>query len=73
MAKEEIPTIKQRMSDTDRLLQLSLLLKAIDDLDQGLAQFRAEYKAQRETLQGELSKLRWEVLSGQERLPLAGD
>ena len=72
MAKEEIP-IKQKMSDTDRLLQLSLLLKAIDDLDQGLAEFRADYKSRREALEGELKKLRWEVLSGQERLPLAGD
>jgi len=72
MAKEEIP-IKQKMSDTDRLLQLSLLLKAIDDLDQGLAEFRADYKSRREALEGELKKLQWEVLSGQERLPLAGD
>jgi hypothetical protein len=64
---------KIRPTDTDRLLQLSLLLKAIDDLDQALVEYKADHKAKREVLQGELSKLRWEVLSGQERLPLAGD
>ena len=57
-------------TDTDRLLALSLLLKAIDDCDQGLIEFKANHKARREALQGELNKLRWEVLSGQERLPL---
>jgi len=57
-------------SDTDKLLHLSLLLKALDDLDSELAIFKADYKARREKLSDELSKLRWEVLSGQERLPL---
>jgi hypothetical protein len=58
------------MSDTDRLLELSLILKAIDDCDQELTQFKAEHKARRENLQTQLNQLRWEVLSGQERLPL---
>jgi hypothetical protein len=58
------------MSDTDRLLALSLILKAIDDCDQELTQFKAEHKARRENLQTQLNQLRWEVLSGQERLPL---
>jgi len=70
---EEISKPKLKQSDTDRLMQLSLLLKAIDDLDQNLAEVRAEHKSRKEALLGELSKLRWEVLSGQERLPLAGD
>jgi hypothetical protein len=56
--------------DTDRLLSMSLLLKAIDDCDQELTEFKAEHKALREKLMGELTKLRWEVLSGQDRLPL---
>jgi FtsZ-binding cell division protein ZapB len=64
---------KKVMSDADKLMHLSLLLKALDDLEQELTEFKTENKARREALQGELSKLRWEVLSGQERLPLAGD
>jgi hypothetical protein len=71
MAKvDEVP---KKQSDTDRLMQLSLLLKALDDLDADLAEYKADYKAKRETLLKELGKLRYEVLSGQERLPLAGD
>jgi hypothetical protein len=58
------------MSDTDRLLHLSLLLKALDDCEQELVEFKAENKSRREKLEGELARLRWEVLSGQERLPL---
>lgn len=57
-------------SDTDKLLHLSLLLKAIDDLDLEKAQYNAEWKARHEKLNAELSQLRWEVLSGQDRLPL---
>lgn len=58
------------MSDTDKLLHLSLLLKALDDCDQELTEFKAEHKSRREKLEGKLARLRWEVLSGQERLPL---
>jgi hypothetical protein len=36
-------------------------------------EYMAEWKGRFEKLQSELSQLRWEVLSGQERLPLAGD
>jgi hypothetical protein len=57
-------------TDTDRLFSMSLLLKAIEDCDQELTEFKAEHKARREKLMGELAKLRWEVLSGQDRLPL---
>jgi hypothetical protein len=57
-------------SDTDKLMHLSLLLKAMDDLDSELAIFKADHKARKEKLTDELQRLRWEVLSGQERLPL---
>ena len=57
-------------TDSDRLYQMSLLLKAIEDAHQELTEFRADHKARREKLMGDLSKLRWEVLSGQDRLPL---
>jgi hypothetical protein len=66
-AAEPIP---HRATDTDRLMQLSLLLKALDDLDSELAIAKAQHKEQRARLEKELSTLRWEVLSGQERLPL---
>lgn len=58
------------MTDTDRLLQMSLLLKALDDCDQELAEYKADHKARIEKIRGDLSKLRYEVLSGQEKLPL---
>jgi hypothetical protein len=58
------------MTDTDKLLHLSLLLKALDDCDQELSDAKAEHKARRTKLEGELAQIRWEVLSGQERLPL---
>jgi hypothetical protein len=61
---------KLSFSDTDKLLQMSLILKAIDDCNQELTEYKANHKARLESLHGELSKLRWEVLSGQERLPL---
>lgn len=61
---------KPSFSDTDKLMHLSLLLKAIDDCDSELAVFKADHKARREKLTDELGKLRWEVLSGQERLAL---
>ena len=61
---------KISFSDTDKLLQMSLILKAIDDCNQELTEYKANHKARLESLHGELSKLRWEVLSGQERLPL---
>ncbi len=61
---------KISFSDTDKLMHMSLILKAIDDANQELTEFKASHKARLETLNGELSKLRWEVLSGQERLPL---
>ena len=61
---------KPTFSDTDRLMQMSLILKAIDDSNQELTEYKATHKARLETLHGELAKLRWEVLSGQERLPL---
>ena len=67
---DEIP---KRPSDTDRLMQLSLLLKALDDLDAELAEYKADYKAKRETLLKQLGQLRYEVLSGQERLPMSAD
>lgn len=57
-------------SDTDKLLQMSLLLRAIDEAHSELAMHKANHKARVETLTDELQKLRWEVLSGQERLPL---
>jgi hypothetical protein len=61
---------KPNFSDTDKLMHMSLLLKALDDCDSELAVFKADHKARREKLVDELSKVRWEVLSGQERLPL---
>ena len=67
---DEIP---KRPSDTDRLMQLSLLLKALDDLAAELAEYKADYKAKRETLLKQLGQLRYEVLSGQERLPMSAD
>jgi hypothetical protein len=62
--------ILRTQSDTDKLLHLSLLLKALDDCDQELSDAKAEHKARRTKLEGELAQIRWEVLSGQERLPL---
>ena len=64
------PIKLHKASDTDRLMQLSLLLKALDDLKQERTEYLADHKAKMEALQGELSKLRWEDLSGQERLPI---
>lgn len=61
---------KLSFSDTDKLLQMSLLLRAIDEAHSELAMHKANHKARLETLTDELQKLRWEVLSGQERLPL---
>jgi hypothetical protein len=61
---------KPKASDTDRLLQMSLLLKAIDDANQELTEYKAGHKLRIKTLQGDLFRLRWEILSGQERLPL---
>lgn len=61
---------KSIFSDTDKLLQMSLILKAIDDCNQELTEYKANHKARLESLHGELAKLRWEVLSGQDRLPL---
>jgi hypothetical protein len=70
--KEDLMSANPKLffSDTDKLLHLSYLLKALDDCDSELAIFKAEHKARREKLTDELNKLRWEVLSGQERLPL---
>jgi predicted ribonuclease toxin of YeeF-YezG toxin-antitoxin module len=65
------PLKPHKASDTDRLMQLSLLLKSLDDLDQEKTEYMAEHKSRKETILGEISKLRYEVLSGQERLPIS--
>ena len=65
--------IRKPPTDTDRLLQMSLLLKAIDDLEAEKTEYVTEWKARYEKLRNQLSALRYEILSGQERLPLAGD
>jgi hypothetical protein len=65
--------IPKRPSDTDRLLHLALLLKAQDGMEQEKSEYLADWKTRREKLAGELGKLRYEILSGQERLPLTGD
>src|SRR5579864_9517451 len=58
------------MTDSQKLLALALALKAIDDAHEELAAFKSEIKSRVENLLKETRALRYEILSGQERLPL---
>lgn len=58
------------MTDSEKLLALALNLKAIDDAYEELAEFKLSIKARIETLLKESRALRFEVLSGQNSLPL---
>lgn len=58
------------MTDREKLVSLALCLKAIDDAYEELADFKATVKASVETLLKESHALRYEILSGQEQLPL---
>ncbi len=53
-----------------RLMQMAMLLKAIDDEEENAAEWRAAYKSRMETLQKELSRLKYEILTGQQTIPL---
>lgn len=58
------------MTDREKLVALALCLKGIDDAYEELADFKASVKARVETLLKESHSLRFEILSGQEQLPL---
>jgi hypothetical protein len=58
------------MTDREKLIALALCLKGIDDAYEELADFKASVKARIETLLKESHALRFEILSGQESLPL---
>ncbi len=58
------------MTDAEKLYALALNLKAIDDAYEELATFKLEIKARVETLLKESRAIRFEVLSGQQGLPL---
>lgn len=61
------------MTDSQKLLALALALKAIDDAHEELAAFKSEIKSRVENLLKETRALRYEILSGQERLPLESE
>lgn len=56
--------------DNQRLMQMALLLKAIEDEENAFASVRTEHKDTLEKLHNELRKLKYAVLTGQEPLPL---
>ncbi len=53
-----------------RLMRMAMLLKAIDDEESSFAAIRTEHKDTMTKLINELAMLKYEVLSGQEPLPL---
>lgn len=57
------------MSD-DRLREIALLLRAIDDSTRERAEFLTAWKADREEIEKKLDRLKDDVLSGQKSLPL---
>jgi hypothetical protein len=60
------------MSDSEKLRTLALIMKAIDDAEEELSEFKAEIKSRVETLTRQANAIRYEVLSGQQALPLEG-
>ena len=53
-----------------RLLQMAMLLKAIEDEESEFAMARTQHKDTMEKLHNELRKLKYDVLSGQQVLPI---
>ncbi len=51
-------------------MQMAMLLKAIDDLESEFAAVKTEFKDRTTKLHNELSKLQYDVLSGQQTIPL---
>ena len=58
------------MNDAEKLRALALMLQAIDDCYEELAEFKATIKARIETLLKQSRAIRYEILTGQEQLPL---
>jgi hypothetical protein len=56
----------------ERLLQLLMLMKAIDDEEDRFSLARTEHKDTMQKLQSALRILRYEVVSGQHVLPIDG-
>jgi predicted nucleic acid-binding Zn-ribbon protein len=54
----------------ERLMQMAMLLKAIDDETNDFATAKTEHKDTMEKLHNELRKLKYEVLTGQQTIPL---
>lgn len=56
-----------------RAHRVALLLRALEDCDRELAEFKTEMKDRRTKLENQLATLRDEILDGQHVLPIAGD
>jgi hypothetical protein len=63
-------TLEVMVGENDRARLLALALQAVEDLEEEKAEWNAEYKARMETLLQSARKLRREILTGQQRLPL---
>ena len=50
---------------TDRSMRIALLLKALEDYDRELAEYKTGWKDRRAQLENQLHALKYEILSGQ--------
>lgn len=57
----------------NRSHRIALLLRALQDCDREMAEYKTEMKDRRTKLENQLAQLRDEILDGQAVLPIAGD
>ena len=74
LKKEEVATVKktviQLANEASKGQRIAMLLRAIEDDESAFSVSRLEHKTRQEILRGELAKIREEILTGQESLPL---
>lgn len=61
---------EEKKAPSNQAKRIALILKAMDDANEALAEFKADHKARMETLQKELNALTYEILTGQQSLPM---
>lgn len=61
--------ISFNFGENDRARRLALLLQLQDDLEQEMANFKAEWKARMANVRSDIYKLRNEIVGGQMTLP----